>query len=625
LSADQAKLLLNRRRLPIGAEILDGGVHFRVWAPKRKRVDVRIGKDMHALAREPGGDGYFSGVVAGIAAGARYKFVLDGGDAFPDPASRFQPDGPHGDSEVVDVARYRWRDAAWRVPDAPRLVTYELHIGTFTPEGTYAAAADKLRDLASLGITAVELMPLAEFPGRFGWGYDGVDLFAPFHVYGSCDDLRAFVDRAHREGIAVILDVVYNHVGPDGNYLTQFSEHYFSPRHKTEWGDAINYDAEHSAGVREFVLANVRHWIAEYRLDGLRLDATHAIYDDSRTHILTDIGAAARDAAGDRPVIIIAENEPQDVRLVRSAEAGGQELDAVWCDDFHHLALVAATGRREAYFTDYRGTAQEFVSALKHGILFQGQHYSWQQKRRGVPAWDVPPRHMVFYLENHDQVANSRDGRRLHHLTSPGRYRALTTMLLLARQSPLLFQGQEFGSSRPFLYFADHNPALGKLVREGRGKFLSEFPSIADARDAHGLDDPGSVATFERSRIDWSERERHGTHIALHRDLLALRRDDPVLMADATRLEGAVLGEHAFVIRYFGGDADRLLVVNLGADLVLDVAPEPLLGPRDESGWRRVWYSEHPAYGGRGAESPESEDGRWRVPGESATLLASGA
>lgn len=618
---DQAKLLLNRRRLPIGAELLDDGVHFRVWAPRRKRVDVRVGHTTHALAREA--DGHHSGIVAGMGAGTRYTFVLDGGDAFPDPASRYQPEGPHGESEVVDPLGYRWQDAAWTGVTTTGLVTYELHVGTFTPEGTYRAAAEKLTALADLGITAIELMPLAEFPGRFGWGYDGVDLFAPFHAYGSCDDLRAFVDRAHGIGLAVLLDVVYNHIGPDGNYLTQFSEHYFSGRHKTDWGDAINFDAEHSAGVRELVVSNVRHWIAEYHLDGLRLDATHAIHDDSATHILEDIGQAARQAAQQRRVIVVSENEPQDARMVRPASRGGYELDQVWCDDFHHVALVAATGRREAYFSDYAGAPQELVSALKHGILYQGQRYGWQKKRRGAPSWDVEPERMVFYLENHDQVANSRDGRRLHQLTSPGRYRALTALFLLARQSPLLFQGQEFGSSRPFLYFADHNPELARLVRTGRAQFLSEFPSIADARDAHDLDDPGALATFERCRLDWAERERHATHLALHRDLLALRRDDPVLLAGSTRVDGAVLGAQAFAIRWFGERGHRLLVVNLGAELPLDAPAEPLLGPLHPSGWRRLWYSEHPAYGGRGSQPPESDDGRWHLTGESATLLAS--
>lgn len=621
MPSDQAQLLLSERRLPIGAETIRNGTHFRVWAPKRRRVAVRIGTDVHALAAEP--SGHFSGWIAGASAGTRYKFVLDGAEAFPDPASRYQPEGPHSESEVVDPSRFAWSDAAWRGVDSRGQVTYELHIGTFTTEGTFRAAADRLPDLAQLGVTVIEVMPVAEFPGRFGWGYDGVDLFAPFHGYGQPDDFRAFVDGAHREGLGIILDVVYNHVGPDGNYLRQFADQYFSTRHATEWGDAINYDGDRCDGVREFVLANVKHWIAEYHLDGLRLDATHAIRDESPRHLLADIGEAARAAAGNRRVLIAAENEPQDTRLVRAAATGGHELDHLWCDDFHHSAFVAATGRREAYFTDYAGTPQEFVSAMKYGILFQGQYYQWQKQRRGGPSWDVERHRMVFYLENHDQVANSRDGRRLHQLTSPGRYRALTAVLLLAQQSPLLFQGQEFGSTRPFLYFADHAPELASLVRKGRAGFLSEFPSIGDARDAHELDDPSAPATFERSRLDPGERERHTTHLALHRDLIALRRDDPVIRDGGnTRLDGAVLGDAAFAIRYFGIAGDRLLIVNLGADLDLAIAPEPLLAAPKETSWRRIWYSDHPAYGGRGAVPPEPDRGGWRLAAESATLLA---
>ena len=611
------------RRLPLGAEIVDEGVHFRVWAPARRAVSVRVAGADHALAREP--DGYFSGTVPDAGAGTRYKLVLDDGEAFPDPASRYQPDGPHGESEVVDPGTFDWTDGGWRGPKERSPVTYELHIGTFTPEGTYRAAAERLRQLVDLGISVIEVMPVAEFPGRFGWGYDGVALFAPFHHYGPPDDFRAFVDRAHAEGLGVILDVVYNHVGPDGNYLPQFSPYYFSSDHKTEWGDAINYDGEQSAGVREFVLSNVRHWIAEYHLDGLRLDATHAIQDESPTHLLQEIGTAAREAADGRSVIIVAENEPQNARLVRAADRAGWGLDQVWCDDFHHTAVVAATGRREAYFTDYHGAPQEFVSALKYGILYQGQYYHWQKHRRGIPAWDIEPEHMVFYLENHDQVANSRDGRRLHQLTSPGRYRALTAVLLLARQSPLLFQGQEFGSTRPFLYFADHNPGLAKLVRKGRREFLSQFESIGDAADWRALHDPGATETFEVSRLDWAERGRHTEHLALHRDLITLRRCDPVISCPDTRLDGAVLGDHTFIMRYFGPEGDRLLLVNLGADITLEVAPEPLLAPPDGArGWQRLWYSEHPMYGGRGAMVPERPNGSWQLPAESATLLGAG-
>ncbi|HXO86987.1 MAG TPA: alpha-amylase family glycosyl hydrolase, partial [Gemmatimonadales bacterium] len=357
-----------------------------MWAPKRRRVEVESDGRYTALARDA--HGYFSGLAQGLSAGSRYRFRLDGERSYPDPASRYQPDGPHGASQVIDPSLFRWTDAAWRGLEPARQVLYELHIGTFTREGTYAAAADRLGDLADLGATAVEIMPLAEFAGSFGWGYDGVDWFAPYHRYGSNDDFRAFVNRAHELGLGVILDVVYNHVGPDGNYLREFADAYFSARHRTDWGDAINFDDDNNEGARELVLSNVRHWIDEYHLDGLRLDATHAIYDDSPRHILQDIGAAARDAAGAPPtprsVVVFAETQTQDARIVRD-----YGLDYIWCDDFHHLALVAATGKREAYYTDYGGTPQEFVSAVKRGPLYQGQHHRWQDKRWGGPAWDV--------------------------------------------------------------------------------------------------------------------------------------------------------------------------------------------------------------------------------------------
>lgn len=620
------------RRLPIGSELVAAGrgAHFRVWAPRRKRVEVVSG-DREATELDPEHEGYFAGLVPGAGAGLRYKLRLDGGNAYPDPASRWQPDGPHGDSVVVDPAAFAWTDDGWRGLTDRGQVLYELHIGTFTREGTFRAAAEQLGELAGLGVTAVEVMPLAEFPGAFGWGYDGVDLFAPYHGYGSPDDLRAFVDRAHAEGVGVILDVVYNHFGPDGNYLGEFSDAYISRTHRTEWGEALNFDGDGSHGVRELVLSNVRHWIAEYHLDGLRLDATHSIVDDSSPHILAEIGDAARDAGGGRGVLVIAENEPQDPRIVRPKEQGGYALDGVWCDDFHHSAIVASGGKREAYFTDYRGSAQELVSAVKYGILFQGQYYRWQRQRRGSAAWDVPARRMTFYLENHDQVANTRDGRRLHQLTSPGRYRALAALLLLAPQTPLLFQGQEFGASAPFLYFADHNPELAKLVKKGRSEFLGQFPSIGHGNGHLSLDDPSSRSTFERSQLDLGERQRHAGHYRLYRDLIALRRCDPVLSRagaeDATRVDGAVLTDQAFVIRYFATDGnDRLLVVNLGRDMSLNVAPEPLLAPPDSGqGWRRLWHSEDECYGARGAAPLETEDKdkviTWRIPAESATLL----
>jgi maltooligosyltrehalose trehalohydrolase len=548
----------------------------------------------------------------------RYRIRLDQG-AFPDPMSRFQPEGPHEWSQVVDPG-FAWTDGAWRGRPPEDLVIYELHLGTFTPEGTWRAASEQLPELARIGITMIEVMPIADFPGKFGWGYDGVNLFAPSRLYGTPDEVRAFINRAHQLGIMVILDVVYNHVGPDGNFLREFSPDYFSRRYANEWGEPLNFDGDNSGPVREFFITNARYWIREFHFDGLRLDATQQIFDSSPTHILAEIASAAREEGGDRKVFVVGENESQHPALVRSREAGGCGLDALWNDDFHHSAMVAATGRAEAYYSGYRGRAQEFVSAAKYGFLYQGGFYRWQKKRRGRPGFDLGPRRFVDFLQNHDQVANSLRGARLHQMTSVGRNRALTALLLLSPHIPLLFQGQEFGATAPFLYFADHHPELRRQVSAGRTKFLQQFPTIATAEAAAVLADPGELDTFRRCRIDFRERESNRELYRLHQDLLRLRQADGTVKA-AQRIDGAVLGDSAFVLRYFGAASDdRLLVVNLGPDLWLEPAPEPLLAPIEGGGWRTIWSSEAPEYGGSGTPPLETKE-NWIIPGEAAVLL----
>jgi maltooligosyltrehalose trehalohydrolase len=615
------------RSLPVGAEALPGGgVHFRVWAPRRRRVEVVFEGEgaprPFALEEEAGG--YFSGLAEDACDGALYRFRLDGEEyLYPDPASRFQPEGPHGASQVVDPARFRWTDDKWRGASLKGQVVYELHVGAFTREGTLAAAATQLKELASLGVTCVELMPLSEFPGRFGWGYDGVCLFAPTRLYGEPEDLRRFIDEAHRHGVAVIHDVVYNHLGPDGNYLRQFSEHYFSDRHTTEWGDAINYDGEHSAHVREFFISNARYWVEEFHFDGLRLDATQSIKDESDEHIMAALTREVRDAARGRSTIIVGENEPQETHLLRPVGQGGYGLDGLWNDDFHHTAMVALTGRNEAYYSDYRGTPQEFVSAAKYGFLYQGQRYKWQRNRRGTPTFRIAPHAFVSFIQNHDQIANSARGLRAHKLTSPGRLRAMTALALLLPSTPMLFMGQEFGSSAPFHYFADHEPDLSEKVRRGRAEFLAQFRSIATRETRKHLPDPGALETFERCKLDHSERDSHREVYELHRDLLRLRREDAVFNAQEPRaLDGAVLGPEAFVLRYFGvEDDDRLLVVNFGRDLNLNPAPEPLLAPPAGKVWQTIWSSEEYAYGGTGTPRLETKN-NWSLPGETAVALA---
>src|SRR5215207_2042326 len=616
------------RRLPVGAEALPGGgVHFRVWAPRRRRVEV-VFEGVRApgpLVLEGEEGGYFSGLAEGLTEGALYRFRLDGeAYLYPDPASRFQPDGPHEASRVVDPARFRWTDDDWRGASLKGQVVYEMHVGAFTREGTLAAAAAHLRELADLGVTCVELMPVAEFPGRFGWGYDGVCLFAPTRLYGEPDDLRRFVNEAHRHRVAVILDVVYNHLGPDGNYLGQFSPHYFTDRHKTEWGDAVNFDGEHSAPVREFFLSNARYWVEEFHFDGLRIDATQSIRDDSREHFLAALTREVRAAAGVRGTINVGENEPQDARMI--LDFG---LDGLWNDDFHHAAMVALTGRGEAYYSDYEGAPQEFVSAAKYGFLYQGQRYKWQRNRRGTPTFGLAPHAFVGFIQNHDQIANSARGLRAHRLTSPGRLRAMTALLLLMPSTPMLFMGQEFAASAPFHYFADHEPELAGKVRRGRAEFLVQFRSIATRETREQLPDPAAPETFERCKLDYKERDSHREVYELHRDLLRLRREDSVFNAQGPRaLDGAVLGPGAFVLRYFGLESDdrlegddRLLVVNFGPDLNLNPAPEPLLAPPAGKVWTTVWSSEDYSYGGTGTPPLETKN-NWCLPGEAAVALA---
>lgn len=611
------------RRLPIGAEPLaGGGVHFRVWAPAAKRVELVIENGPGRIPLEAEDGGYHSVHVPEAAPGTLYRFALDGGEPLPDPASRWQPEGVHGPSCVIDPTAFAWTDDAWPGRAIEGAVMQEIHIGTFTPEGTWSAAAERLPLLVDVGIDVIEVMPVAEFAGAFGWGYDGVDLWAPTRLYGTPDEMRAFIDRAHNLGIAVILDVVYNHLGPSGNYLSRFAPAYFTRRYANEWGEALNFDGPDSAPVREFFVANAQHWIAEYHLDGLRLDATQQIYDASEEHVVAAIAEAVRSAAGRRRTMVVAENERQDAALARRTGEGGNGCDAIWNDDFHHTARVALTGVAEAYLSDYRGSPQELISAMKWGFLYQGQRYSWQDNARGHAALDLPACAFVNFIENHDQVSNQAAGRRLVSLADPGSLRALTALLLLGPATPLLFQGQEFGATAPFPYFADHEPELAQAVRRGRVEFLSQFPGVTAAT----VPDPGARETFERARIDWSERDRNTHVLALHRDLIRLRREDPLFSSqDASCMHGAIIAERAFVLRWIDGAGnDRLLLCNLGHDLHIPSVPEPLVAPPEGTLWTLLWSSEDARYGGRGHGEPYSHASGFRIPGRAAIVLAPG-
>jgi maltooligosyltrehalose trehalohydrolase len=595
---------------------------LRVWAPRARSVHLVLADaERREIPLGPEGDGYFAGDVAG-SAGLLYRYRLDDGEPLPDPWSRFQPQGPHGPSMVVDPATHVWHDANWQGVRIAKQVIYECHIGALTREGTFDAAVRELPFLAELGITCIEVMPVAEFPGRFNWGYDGVALFAPFHGYGDHEAFKRFVDAAHGLGLGVVLDVVYNHVGADGNYLGRFSPDYFTDRYKNEWGAAINFDDTMSGPVRELFVENAAYWIREFHLDGLRLDATQSLFDASQPHIIAEISARARAEATPRHIILIGENEPQRAEQLHPIEAGGFGLDALWNDDFHHSARVAATGRRHGYLADYRGTAQELLSTVKYGFLFQGQYYRWQRKPRGSPALDRPACAFVAALQNHDQVANTFTGQRIHELTTPGRLRALTALTLLGPMTPMLFMGQEVAASTPFTFFADQEGDLARAIREGRKQFLQQFRDYGTPAAQDCLPDPTSLATFERCKLDPAERATHAPPFLLHRDLLALRRNDAVLSRqDATQLDGAVLNERAFLIRWFDETgSDRLLLINLGEDVEMTIAPEPLLAPPRERRWQQVWSSDDCAYGGPGAVDV-TRSPLWTLPADSAVLL----
>jgi maltooligosyltrehalose trehalohydrolase len=618
------------RRYPIGAELIGANeTHFRVWAPKATHVDVVLEESaarsayrtFHPLQRED--DGYFSG-SAEARADDCYRFRVDNAEHFhPDPASRFQPDGPHGSSRIVDPTTFRWSDAEWPGKQLKGQIIYEMHVGTFTEEGTWRAAAEQLPELARIGITVIEVMPIADFPGKFGWGYDGVDFFAPTHLYGVPDDLRSFMNHAHSLGLGVILDVVYNHFGPDGNYVRAFSDHYFTAQYENDWGESINFDGLNSDPVREFFITNGRYWIEEFHFDGFRFDATQDVIDKSEEYIIGAVGRAARAAAGNRMLILIAENEPQEAKLVRPRSEGGDDLDGLMNDDFHHSAFVALTGRNEAYCTDYLGLPQEFVSAAKYGYLYQGQPYSWQESQRGTPTFGIPPETFVAFIENHDQISNNPRGERLRFQTSPGRYRAMTALLFLGPWTPMLFQGQEFGASSPFVFFTDVGDSdMREAIRKGRFQFLAQFPSMASEEMQKNLPSPSDPRVFTSCKLNFSERTTNCELYDLYVDLIKLRREDSRFREQVPgQVDGAVLGPASFVLRFFAGENDeRLLIVNFGRRQVLAPAPEPLLAPPLGFEWKTMWTSESPRYGGPGAVPLVTRE-QWLLPAEAAVAL----
>jgi maltooligosyltrehalose trehalohydrolase len=613
-----------------GATPANDGIHFSVWAPEARELQVVMeGGCSHRLLRKE--DGSFQGILP-AQAGDRYKFLVDEKSPFPDPASRYQPEGPHGWSEIVDPDAFQWSDAEKlsRELELKRQVLYELHIGTFTEEGTYRAAESEFPRLRELGITALEIMPVNEFGGNFGWGYDGVNLFAPYHMYGTPDDLRHMVDAAHTVGLAVFLDVVYNHLGSDGNYLAEFSKFYFS-RTPTEWGEAPNFDGENSKPVREFALQNAEYWIRDFHFDGLRFDATQSLVDSGihGEQILAALARRAR-AATDRNILLFSECERQQSQQLMPQANAGCGLDGMWNDDFHHSAFVRLTGKREGYYADHLGKAQEFVSAAKWGFLFQGQYYSWQKAPRGTPFLHLEPWRAITFLENHDQVANTLFGARPRAHSSARRYRAMAAYWLLSSGTPMFFMGQEYGSVRPFVYFFDQPGEVGERLLQGRAKFLSQFESIRNIPHLKSvLPHPADSNTFESCRLVAADRTRQEA-VQLQRlfhDLLKVRREDPAIVEQRKSVDGAVLSDDCFILRFFfadpfEGELDRLLLVNFGPYLEMLHIPEPLLAPPRGKQWTLLWNSERLEYGGISAMSPITPDG-WHIAEETAFLLAS--
>ncbi|GAC1324098.1 MAG: malto-oligosyltrehalose trehalohydrolase [Chloroflexota bacterium] len=554
-------------------------MRFSVWAPEARAVDVVIEHPSVTLPLEKDANGVWSADVPHARPGSRYRFRVDGQGPFPDPYSRSQPDGVHGASEVIDPTAFVWHDADWPGLTIQGLVVYQLHVGTATPDGTFDALIADLPRLAALGCNAVEPLPVCDFPGQRNWGYDGVDLFAPTRAYGGPDALKRFIDAAHQHGIGVILDVVYNHFGPDGNYLRGFATDYFTDRYKTPWGDAINYDGVRCEQVRQLVLDNVRYWIDEFHADGLRLDATHAIYDNSPRHLLADVTDAARNtAAAGRGVVLIAETHENDVRYLLPTNEGGFGFDAVWADDFHHTMRRFLAGDHEGYYRDFAGTLDEVAHCIQHGWLYDGQPTpsSDRRERRGTPAGDRPAWQFIYVLQNHDQVGNRPFGDRLTADVDVDRYRAAAAVLLFLPSTPMLFMGQEYGARTPFQYFTDHNPELGRLVTEGRRKEFAAFSAFADPATREKIPDPQARSTFERSKLDRREADSPDGARTLHvyTALLHARRDDAVLATQDRRkmtargLTSTVLAVHRWLEAGYGARRERLLLVNFGDDEV---------------------------------------------------------
>ncbi len=566
-----------RHAMPFGAHVLDqgAGVRFRLYAPGARDVVLLYdaGGGERRVTLEPKGGGWFETIRPDARPGTRYSYAL-GDLRVPDPASRFQPDGVHGASLVVDPGSFAWPDDAWRGRPWSEHVFYELHVGAFTPPGTYAAAAAKLPHLASLGVTAVELMPLGEFPGSRNWGYDGVLPYAPSHNYGSPDELKAFIAAAHAAGLSVFLDVVYNHFGPEGNYLHAYAAEFYTERFATPWGAAIDVDSPDRDSVRAFFIENALYWLDEYRFDGLRLDAVHAIYDGPGRAFLRELASAVRSRI-ERAVNLVVENEDNESRLLE------RDFRAQWNDDAHHAAHVAITGQADGYYGDYAANSVGLLGKIvTQGFAYQGDPSPFRSgRRRGEPSRSLPLGAFVNFLQNHDQVGNRPFGERITSLAPGYKVRAVLAVLLLAPSPPLLFMGEEWGASTPFLFFCDFEPELAKLVTEGRRNEFKSFADFADPQARKRIPDPATPETFASSKLQWEEREHepHRSWLEFYRRVLAVRRKHIAPRISSVRGEDAsyeLLGRSGLRARWRLDDGAVLrLEANLGPE------PEPGFTP----------------------------------------------
>jgi malto-oligosyltrehalose trehalohydrolase len=562
-----------RRPPPFGAELqADGRVRFRLWAPRHDRIELHLQGDgpqsaPRLLPMQRESDGWHSLISAEARAGSLYSYRLPDGMSVPDPASRFQPSDVHQASEVIDPGSYHWSDDKWHGRPWQEAVIYELHIGCFTSSGTYLAARERLDHLLHLGVSAIEVMPVADFAGRRNWGYDGVLPYAPDASYGRPEHFKAFIDAAHRKGLMVILDVVYNHFGPEGNYLSLYSPQFFNERHQTPWGAAVNYDADSSATVREFVIRNALYWLEEFHLDGLRLDAVHAIHDDSPTHLLTELAQRVRAAGLPRAAYLILENEHNE-----ASRLSASGYNAQWNDDVHHVLHVAATGEREGYYADYVADTDKLGRALAQGFAFQGEVMPYRGSARGEPSAASPPHCFVAFVQNHDQIGNRALGERLHRIAPAAAVRAVTAVYLLLPQIPMLFMGEEWHADSPFEFFCDFGTELAQAVRDGRRKEFSRFAAFQSVEARERIPDPQAEQTFLDSKLDWDQltQPSHASTLHWYQELLAVRRRHIVPLIAAIEHGGTYrkVGPGAVVVQWHTSSAELTLLANLSAGTV---------------------------------------------------------